>query len=458
MGEKFRDEKSKVEAEETKRNHAFQSLIQDLGNSIATAKDDIKAKTDRKLANSQDSIDANAKLDDTKSTLEDDQVYLKGLVATCTSKADDHEARQKLRAEEIQAIEKAVEIISSEAVKGNDEKHLHTALLSKAKGVFAQLRSSSKEPDSALALAADKLADAATRLNIQSLAVLAMHARKDPLAKVKRLIEELITRLIAEAGAEAEHKGWCDTELGQNEHTRKRKTAEFDNLRASIDELSADLATLTKDLETLAAEEAQLKKDVEKETDLRNNETAQNNKTIAEAKQGEDAVGKALTVLNEFYAKAAKAKAFVQDQPTPPESPDEPYTGMQSESGGVIGMLEVIQSDFARLYHDTLQAEETAQQEFQSFMEASRIDEAQRDKDIEHKSAEKNEKTEKVTKDKEDLEDAENALKLAQEAFDKLKPVCIDTGMSYEERKERREQEIESLKDALDILENYKAA
>merc|ERR1719269_277200 len=36
-----------------------------------------------------------------------------------------------------------------------------------------------------------------------------------------------------------------------------------------------------------------------------------------------------------------------------------------------------------------------------------------------------------------------------------LQPNCVDTGMSYEERVARREQEIESLKKALCILEAY---
>ena len=33
-----------------------------------------------------------------------------------------------------------------------------------------------------------------------------------------------------------------------------------------------------------------------------------------------------------------------------------------------------------------------------------------------------------------------------------LKPTCIDTGMSYEERVARREAEIDALKQALEVL------
>ena len=44
-----------------------------------------------------------------------------------------------------------------------------------------------------------------------------------------------------EANEEAEHKGWCDTELGTNEATRKEKTSAVETLHAEIDELNASI-------------------------------------------------------------------------------------------------------------------------------------------------------------------------------------------------------------------------
>ena len=63
-----------------------------------------------------------------------------------------------------------------------------------------------------------------------------------------------------------------------------------------------------------------------------------------------------------LYAKAAEATALLQ-QKAEPEIFDSPYKGMQSENGGVVGMLEVIESDFARLESETKAAEATAQKE-----------------------------------------------------------------------------------------------
>merc|ERR1711912_113142 len=97
----------------------------------------------------------------------------------------------------------------------------------------------------------------------------------------------------------------------------------------------------------------------------------------------------AITVLKEFYAKAGDATALLQQQPVAPEIFDSPYKGMQAENGGVVGMLEVIESDFARLEADTKAAEASAQKEYDTFMTESKIDKTQKSTDIEHKTAKK---------------------------------------------------------------------
>ena len=57
--------------------------------------------------------------------------------------------------------------------------------------------------------------------------MLAECVESDPFAKVKKTIKDLIVKLVEEANEEAEHKGWCDTELSTNEQTRKEKIAKY---------------------------------------------------------------------------------------------------------------------------------------------------------------------------------------------------------------------------------------
>merc|ERR1712179_845789 len=126
--------------------------------------------------------------------------------------------------------------------------------------------------------------------------------------------------------------------------------------------------------------------------------------------------------------------------------------GMGAESGGVVGMLEVIESDFARLEADTKAAEATAQKEYDTFMTDSKVDKEAKSTDIEHKTAKKQDESQALTVKKEDLEGTQKELDAALAYFDKLKPSCVDAGVSYASRVERRKEEIESLQEALRIL------
>merc|ERR1712113_271870 len=189
-----------------------------------------------------------------------------------------------------------------------------------------------------------------------------------------------------------------------------------------------------------------------KATKLRQDEKAKNTQTIADSQAAQTAVAQAITVLKDFYAKAGEATAFLQQQPESPEIFDSPYKGMHSENGGVVGMLEVIESDFARLESETKAAEATAQKEYDTFMTDSKVDKEAKSTDIEHKTAKKQDEEQALTVKQSDLEGTQKELDAALAYFDKLKPSCVDAGVSYEDRVKRREEEIQSLQEALRIL------
>merc|ERR1739845_88022 len=93
----------------------------------------------------------------------------------------------------------------------------------------------------------------------------------------------------------------------------------------------------------------------------------------------------------------------LQQQPVAPEIFETEYKGMQAENGGVVGMLEVIESDFARLESDTKAAEATAQKEYDQFMTDSKVDKAEKSTYIEHKTAKKQDEEQALTVKREDL-------------------------------------------------------
>merc|ERR1719316_1785907 len=126
-------------------------------------------------------------------------------------------------------------------------------------------------------------------------------------------------------------------------------------------------------------------------------------------------------------------------------------------SRGVVGMLEVLLSDFERTIDETQTAEDEAQQDFEELMRTT-------GKSIEAKEVVREKKHEELddimvnlVEQKEQLKDKVKLLNEAVGELIELKHTCIDTGMSYEERVAKREEEIESLKKADCILDNFKS-
>merc|ERR1712073_237165 len=258
-------------------------------------------------------------------------------------------------------------------------------------------------------------------------------------------------------GAEATKKGFCDTELGKARKDRDFRfqdvnslSVELGSLEAKRDELKAEIAQLTEDLEAL-------EKALKEETDLRKKEKATNLQTIKDASSGLEAVTEAIAILSAFYKQAAKATVLAQASPVDEDTQgpgfEGAYKGNQEASTGIIGMLEVIKSDFDRTVRHTTEAEAKAHAAFVEFDRESRADIS--GKSTKKKLDEEDLATTLTTIEQKmtDLQTAQDLLDSALKVIEGLKPTCIDTGMSYEERVAKREEEIAALKKALCILD-----
>jgi len=321
--------------------------------------------------------------------------------------------------------------------------------LKSTKSSMSMLRSSADSPlrKKLVSFLAQRAKESRSRLLTQ---LAQKAAAGGPFDKVKKMIKDMIVKLMEEATEESEHKGWCDTEMGTNKQTREDKADSVSTLMAESEELDAKISKLSDEIAELSDAIAEIDAAVADATALRTKEKAKNAVTIEEAKVAQVAVAKALTVLEEFYAGAAQATAFVQQ--APPETFNKPYTGMGGASGGIIGMLEVIQSDFARLESETSTSESEADEEFTRFTDDSSQDKAVKSMDLENKNKDKTTAESDLLSTKKDLEATQVELDAALAYYEKLKPSCVDAGLSYEERVRMREEEIESLQESLKIL------
>merc|ERR1719221_2409861 len=129
------------------------------------------------------------------------------------------------------------------------------------------------------------------------------------------------------------------------------------------------------------------------------------------------------------------------------------YGGQQGAAKGIIAILEVIATDFDTTAKKTMEAEKTAAAEFVEYHRQAMTDIGAKEQQVEidQQDLEKT-KNMLVTKMK-DLKSAQELLDTALQTLEDLKPMCIDTGMSYAERVTKREEEIAALKEALTYLE-----
>merc|ERR1719324_382315 len=407
------------------------------------------AKTTLKAERVEDGAAAEADVTETTATMNGDKKYLGDLVAQCEQKSMDFDSRQQMRKEELEALTKAIEIMSDGAVSGNAEKHLPT--LMQRKRSLGLRRSAGKAPLSQRRVSVF-LAEHARKVESRLLAQVAEKVLQGaPFDKVKQMIEGLISKLVQEAAEEADHKAWCDKELHTNKNTRDTKSSEVNRLTAQQEKLTAEIAELEKELVEANAS-------LKEATEQRKKEKAKNEEAIADAKEAIAAVRQALSVLESFYAKAAQATALVQHKARQspaddaPASFTTPYKGMGGSSKGVLGMLEVILADFSRLQAETSSSEAEAADAFDKFSSDTTAVIASKRETSADKGKLKARKEKSLVEVEKDIRATQEELDSANDYYDKLKSSCIDAGVAYADRQSRRQAEIESLKEALRLL------
>lgn len=439
--EKFEKELGDVEAAETSKTQNYDLNKIQLTDLIAYSSKNREEKAGTKADLTAKSGKAKGDLAATKKSKAADEKMMAEMNSVHEQKSAVFIGNQQVRKDELAALSKAIEIISAPNVADSYAGHVNLA----QKPSFLQTRSTSQRV-AVKQRAEDLLRKRGRALSSKLLSNLATEVSANPFIKVIDMIKTLLAKLKEEAAAEADHKAWCDKELKDNKHKRNKKSAQSEKLQAEIEDLTATIASQGKKIATLAKEQEDLTKAMGEATQERAADKSENEATIADAKAGASAVKSALVVLRDFYA--AQSSGFIQQVPEM-----KAYGGMQSAKGGVVGMLEVIVSDFVRLEAETTGAETQAAAEYNTFMR-----DAKADKEAKHKLEFKT----KLEKDQTEFDKSNTGkmlkgvaeeLDMANSYFEQLKPECIEIKVSYEDRVTARKAEIEALKDAYAILD-----
>jgi len=413
--------------------------------------------------------------DDETEAKNGDDAFMEELTKQCEEKATQWDQRSKTRAEELTALSEAMTAVESGAKENYNANKKLTGLAAKSVKItklklkmpasFLQLQNENAEQATVTRVIA-MLDKQAGRLQSKTLSGLVAKAslESDHFVKVRGLIKDLIDKLEADAEAEAEQKSFCDIEMKKAVGTRDEQSIEIEKETATIAAKGARKKTLEGEIIELSKELAELRKALNEATELRATEKAANEKTLSMSEEGKEAVELALSVLNEFYNNAFLQTAYVPPKSdrdgntvgdlAPGTSFDGDYKGNQGASKGIVAMLEVIISDFERTVSTVTDEEEHDQGEFEDFEKDSNDSIDAKEDEKTANEDEVAECEEAITDAKDNLNDANDLRDAAKKELTKLKPMCVDSPVSYAEDRQRRADEIEALKDALHLLQN----
>merc|ERR1712083_981280 len=446
MKETFEANLSDAQKEEMANQKAYEDLKAAKEAEIAAGQSQIDTKTQELADTDQKNAQAKEDIDDTRVSLSADEQFLMMLKEKCQMTDKEWEERQKTRQLEMEAVSKALAILSGDDAHDLFTKTFNPALLQEE----TSLQSTRRAQASLL------LTKAANKLNSPRLATLAYKVRLDAFTRVKKAIDDMIAQLLKEKEDEIKHKDFCVDEFNTNQLQTEKKEREKQDLIAKIEDLELTIKTLTEEIEALKAQIAEMQVQLKRAGENREKENKEFQMTVADQRETQKLLQAALNVLAEFYGKKEKA-ALMQQEPVGPPPPlgFEAYK-KNAASGGVMSMIQQIIQDAKAMEAETVRNEEDAQKAYEDFVKETNASIEAKSKEIVNKSEEKAKAEAELVETKEAKEAVMLELDQLSNYNAELHQSCDFVMKNFDVRQTARDEEVEALKQAKAILSGAK--
>merc|ERR1740127_148303 len=392
-------------SEEQEAQRAFESLEQGLKSQLESS-NELKADKQREIsASEENSAQKQSEMDTANKVLGESKNYLSDLKAEFKSKTAEHKAAMALRSDELTAIQEALTIMTSERAMAV----FNTGLLQMPVVTHVSL------PDP-------------TEPSVSLVQVQASAGFGGPFDKVKNMVQDMIGKLEKEAAEAADHHNFCTEEMGKTKKSLEKKGAEVTKLSGRLEARQASISEMTTRKEEITEEMANMKGALSEATSLRQEEKMNSDKAIAEYGDAVKIIESAMNVLKEVFAEKATA------------------------GNTIVGILEVAQSDFAKLLTEATAQEAAAAADYKKMSLEAKVREAALSTDMEgvtRMTLETQSDEQHLTRE---LDSVQKEVEAVEAYWEQLKPQCEVKVPAHEERAARREKEIEGLQNALGAL------
>merc|ERR1712194_273492 len=248
MKETFESNLSASQKEEMENQKAYADLKAAKEEEIAAGQAQIDSKTQEMTDTDEKNAQAKVDMEDTKASLSADEQFLMMFKEKCQMTDKEWEERQKTRQLEIEAVSKALAVLSGDDAHDLFTKTFNPALLQEESSIQSKRR-----------VQASKLLKAvADKHNSPRLATLAYKVRLDAFTRVKKAIDDMIAQLLQEKEDEIKHKDFCVDEFNTNQLQTEKKEREKQDLIAKIEDLELTIKTLSEEIESLKAQIAEM--------------------------------------------------------------------------------------------------------------------------------------------------------------------------------------------------------
>lgn len=453
LKEKFETDKQDAIKAETASLNAFNLAQQARDEEKEAAEKSKEEKEDMKGEAETDLEEFKADLDSTKEDLKANEESLEGLTSERDVKADEWEVRTKTREGELKAMDMAIKIMSKVA----GARPTPELVQQKIPPSFIQIEDPKSQAVKILTAEAQKLKGTHSKSLLRLVNQISSHLT-GPFDDINQMIQKMIFHLQNEQIDEDDHKNWCDTELEKSEDSKEDKEDKISELEDKLEEADARTMKLATEIEEHNTEISDLTAHIKEETEIREADKAENQAAIKDAKACQEAITKAIGVLEDFYKEAG---GFLQTNdrapvkvPDSPETWDSSYTGLDKQPDGIVSMMEKIQEDYAKMEADTKAEEDSDETAYQADMTETTTNKEAEEKSAEMKTNERGLLISKVKSWKGKKTGVEKELAAVEQYLKDLKPACEDGDSTYEDRKKARDDEIEALKKAQKVLED----
>mmetsp|Transcript_65692 Transcript_65692/g.119803 ORF Transcript_65692/g.119803 Transcript_65692/m.119803 type:complete len:704 (+) Transcript_65692:71-2182(+) len=430
--------------EEVTDKHNFDLLKQSLSDQIKVDSGELSSSKQAKHDATETVAGAQGDLEEEKKLLAEAETTLANMEGDCKQRAADNAESVAKRAAELEAVEKARQVIQ-ESVGGAakityGESFLQvSAVNSLGNALGSKLRTRADLANFEVVNLIRKLAHEQRSAMLQQLATRISTAIKnsathgeDPFAKVKGMISDMIEKLLKQAGEEAEHKAYCDKELADTAQKTSELEYDVEKYSGKLDKTQSASVMLKDEVAVLQKELLEITKSQSEADALRKEELKVYTASKTDLEQGIGGVRQAIQILRDYYAEAeSHAEA----------------------AGGIVSMLEVVEADMGKSLATIEMNEETAATQYEKLSMQNRIDKKMKESDVKYKTKEAAALDKTAADLTSDLESTQAELDAVMQYKKNIRGMCSTKPEGYEERTARREQEIEGLKEALRILE-----